>query len=131
MDNRSFSYSVKDELLSKITSRAKADVCLMGMLVFCNVLSDSEIVFLTEHSGAADFFSQNCSRICGSKNAVSMTSMATALFPFALIQRNSVSRCPFSSYVPSPKMESTVTFRSARFPISRSEPFGWIAYRYG
>lgn len=73
MDNRSFSYSVKDELLSKITSRAKADVCLMGMLVFCNVLSDSEIVFLTEHSGAADFFSQNCSRICGSKNAVSIT----------------------------------------------------------
>lgn len=73
MDNFSFSYNVKNELLSKISSRSKADVCLMGMLVFCNVLSDSEIVFLTEHSGAADFFSQNCSRICGRKDAVSTT----------------------------------------------------------
>lgn len=73
MDNRSFSYSVKDELLSKINSVPKADVCLMGMLTFCNVLSDKEIVFLTEHKGAADFFSKNCARICGHGEAVSVT----------------------------------------------------------
>ena len=73
MDNRSFSYNVKDELLSRINSPAKADVCLMGMLTFCNILEDSEIVFLTEHSGAASFFEQNCSRICGDPAAVSIS----------------------------------------------------------
>lgn len=45
----------------------------MGMLTFCNVLSDREIVFLTEHSEAASFFEHNCSRVCGSKNAVTVS----------------------------------------------------------
>ena len=71
--NRSFSYNVKDELLSKINSPSKADVCLMGMLTFCNVLSDREIVFLTEHRGAAEFFKNTCGRICENENAVKVS----------------------------------------------------------
>lgn len=73
MDSRSFSYNVKDELLSRINSASKADVCLMGILTFCNVLDDKEIVFLTEHSGAAQFFSDNCARICEDASAVSVS----------------------------------------------------------
>ncbi|MBR6102719.1 MAG: DNA-binding protein WhiA [Ruminococcus sp.] len=73
MENRSFSYNVKDELLSRINSPAKADVCLMGILTFCNVLDDKEIVFLTEHDGTAQFFSDNCARICEDGNAVTVS----------------------------------------------------------
>ncbi len=45
----------------------------MGILVFCNILSDREIVFLTEHSSVADFFASNCRRICGNENAVDIS----------------------------------------------------------
>ncbi len=72
-ENRSFSYKVKDELLSRNNSKAKTDVCLMGMLAFCNAVSDREIVFLTEHDGAAEFFRTGCGRICGNREAVSVT----------------------------------------------------------
>jgi len=70
MDTRSFSYNVKDEILSRINSPDKADVCLMGILTFCNVLDDKDIVFMTEHKGTADFFVSNCARICEDETAV-------------------------------------------------------------
>ena len=73
MQNQSFSYHAKEEILEKINSKAKADVCLMGILVFCNILSDREIVFLTEHKSVADFFALNCRRICGDENAVEIS----------------------------------------------------------
>ncbi|MBQ9375632.1 MAG: DNA-binding protein WhiA [Ruminococcus sp.] len=68
----SFSYKVKEEIISKINSKPKADVCLMGMLTFCNSLSDKEIVFLTENKSVADFFQLNIKRICENENAVSV-----------------------------------------------------------
>lgn len=73
MEKQSFSYHVKEEILEKINSQQKADACLMGILTFCNILSDSEIVFLTEHRSVADFFSHNCSRICDDEAAVRMS----------------------------------------------------------
>ena len=73
MEKQSFSYHAKEEILEKINTKAKADVCLMGILVFCNILSDREIVFLTEHSSVADFFASNCRRICGNENAVDIS----------------------------------------------------------
>lgn len=73
MENPSFSYKAKEEMISRINSREKADVCLMGILTFCNVLSDEEIMLLTEHSSVAEFFKKNCERICGGE-AVEMTS---------------------------------------------------------
>ncbi len=72
----SFSYKVKEEIISKINSKPKADVCLMGMLTFCNSLSDKEIVFLTENKSVADFFQLNVNRICENENAVTVTRMA-------------------------------------------------------
>ncbi len=72
MEKQSFSYHVKEEILEKINSKPKADVCLMGILTFCNVLSDNEIVLLTEHKSVADFFTLNCCRICGDETAVRM-----------------------------------------------------------
>lgn len=73
MENPSFSYKAKEEILSRINSREKADVCLMGILAFCNVLSDAEITLLTEHGAVADFFRLGCERICG-REAVSVSS---------------------------------------------------------
>lgn len=75
MDTRSFSYNVKDEILTRINSHDKADVCLMGILTFCNQLDDKEIVFLTEHKGTADFFVSNAARICGDETAVRVSEM--------------------------------------------------------
>lgn len=75
MDTRSFSYNVKDEILTRINSHDKADVCLMGILTFCNQLDDKEIVFLTEHKETADFFVSNAARICGDETAVRVSEM--------------------------------------------------------
>lgn len=72
MKDPSFSYKAKEEIISRINSRSKADVCLMGILTFCNVLSDEEITLLTEHGSVVDFFRSNCERICG-RPAVEVT----------------------------------------------------------
>ncbi|MBR1384380.1 MAG: DNA-binding protein WhiA [Ruminococcus sp.] len=76
MDNKSFSYNVKSEILSKITGREKCDTCLMGILVFCNILDDKQIVLLTEHEGVADFFERNCARVCEDEAAVSVSEIS-------------------------------------------------------
>lgn len=73
MKEHSFSYKVKEEIISKINSKPKADACLMGILTACNNLTAEEIVFLTEHESVADFFKLNISRICDDENAVSVT----------------------------------------------------------
>ena len=73
MEDVSFSYRAKEEIISKINSKPKADVCMMGMLTYCNCLSDDEISFLTENKAVADFFVLNTGRITGNENAVSVT----------------------------------------------------------
>ena len=78
MEKQSFSYQVKEEIISKINSRQKADACMLGILTFCNSLSDREIVFMTEHRSVADFFILNCSRICGDETAVRMSESGKA-----------------------------------------------------
>ena len=60
-------------VISKINSKPKADVCMMGMLTYCNCLSDDEISFLTENKAVADFFVLNTGRITGNENAVLVT----------------------------------------------------------
>lgn len=70
MEDVSFSYRAKEEIISKINSKPKADVCMMGMLTYCNCLSDDEISFLTENKAVADFFVLNTGRITGNENAV-------------------------------------------------------------
>lgn len=71
MKIQSFSYKVKDEIISKINSKPKADACLMGILTFCNSLNINEILFLTEHDKVAEFFRNNVVRICADSSAVS------------------------------------------------------------
>ena len=73
MEDVSFSYRAKEEIISKINSKPKADVCMMGMLTYCNCLSDDEISFLTENKAVADFFVLNTGRITGNENAVLVT----------------------------------------------------------
>ena len=46
---------------------------MMGMLTYCNCLSDDEISFLTENKAVADFFVLNTGRITGNENAVLVT----------------------------------------------------------
>ena len=73
MEDVSFSYRAKEEIISKINSKPKADVCMMGMLTYCNCLSDDEISFLTENKAVSDFFVLNTGRITGNENAVLVT----------------------------------------------------------
>ena len=70
MEELSFSYNVKKEIIDKINSKPKADVCLMGILTYCNALSDEEILFLTENKLVADFFVLNVNRILEKENSV-------------------------------------------------------------
>ncbi|MCD8095808.1 MAG: DNA-binding protein WhiA [Ruminococcus sp.] len=65
MNEISFSQRVKEEIISRINSSAKADACLYGMLLCANSLSADEILLLTESQAAATFFRLNIERICG------------------------------------------------------------------
>ena len=73
MEELSFSYNVKKEIIEKINSKAKADVCLMGILTYCNNLSDKAISFLTENDLVAEFFTTNINRILNRGNAINQT----------------------------------------------------------
>lgn len=73
MEEFSFSYNVKQEIIEKINSKDKADACIMGMLCFCNSLSDKRINLLTENKLVADFFLLNISRILGDDKAVTVS----------------------------------------------------------
>lgn len=70
VDEMSFSYRVKAEIIEKINTSQKADACLMGMLCCCNELSDREILFLTENTSVKDFFVRNVCRILKDSEAV-------------------------------------------------------------
>ena len=69
----SFSVNVKKEIIDKINSRSKADVCIMGLLICCNKLSDKEISFLTENEQVRDFFIKNANRLLECDDAVIVT----------------------------------------------------------
>ena len=73
MDEMSFSYRVKAEIIEKINSSQKADACLMGLLCCCNELSDRGILFLTENASVKDFFVRNVSRILKDSDAVGVS----------------------------------------------------------
>lgn len=69
----SFSFNVKQEIIEKINSQPKADACIMGILGFCNSLSDKEIILLTENKPLTEFFKLNVNRILGAEDAVKIT----------------------------------------------------------
>ena len=66
MAELSFSQKVKEEIISRINSPAKAEACLYGLLCCCNELSRESIVLLTENKSVADFFAFNAEKLCGS-----------------------------------------------------------------
>ena len=66
MAELSFSQKVKEEIISRINSPAKAEACLYGLLCCCNELSRESIVLLTENKSVADFFAYNAEKLCGS-----------------------------------------------------------------
>ena len=63
MEEHSFSYRAKNEIIQRINSRDKADACLMGVLLCANSLNDREITVLTENKLLRDFFVLNVNRI--------------------------------------------------------------------
>ena len=63
MEEHSFSYRAKNEIIQRINSRDKADACLMGVLLCANSLNDGEITVLTENKLLRDFFVLNVNRI--------------------------------------------------------------------
>ena len=73
MQQHSFSYRAKQEIIERINSRDKADACLMGVLLCANSLSYEDITVLTENALLRDFFVLNVERILGSSNAVEVT----------------------------------------------------------
>ena len=73
MEEMSFSYRVKTEIIEKINSSQKADACLMGLLCCCNELSDREILFLTENALVKDFFIRNVGRILQDEDTVEVS----------------------------------------------------------
>jgi len=63
LEEHSFSYRAKNEIIQRINSRDKADACLMGVLLCANSLNDREITVLTENKLLRDFFVLNVNRI--------------------------------------------------------------------
>jgi DNA-binding protein WhiA len=73
MQEQSFSYRAKQEIIERINSREKADACLMGVLLCANSLSCDDITVLTENDLLRDFFVLNAERILEKKGAVEVT----------------------------------------------------------
>lgn len=70
MHEQSFSYRAKQEIISRINSRDKADACLMGVLLCANSLGTDMINVLTENPLLRDFFVMNVNRILDRQDAV-------------------------------------------------------------
>ena len=72
MQELSFSYRAKQEIIERINSRDKADACLMGVLLCANKLGTDEISVLTENAMLRDFFVLNVGRILGCDDGVTV-----------------------------------------------------------
>ncbi len=66
----SFSYTVKEELVSEINDRDKKYVCLYSMLLFCKQFDTDGIAMQTEHDKVASLFSSLVDDVLGKRNAV-------------------------------------------------------------
>lgn len=69
----SFSYSVKEELCSKVNDLDKKYACLYGMLLFCRQFNFKSITFQTEHDKVAKLFCSLIDDILNKKNVVNIT----------------------------------------------------------
>lgn len=75
MEEFSFSYNVKKEIIEKINSKQKADACVLGLLAGCNNLSYDEISLLTENRNVVDFFERNVNRIIGNDDCTEISEL--------------------------------------------------------
>ncbi len=91
MQEQSFSYRAKQEIIERINSRDKADACLMGVLLCANSLSDADITVLTENDRLRDFFVLNVNRILECDDAVEVTEIqrknSVVLYDMKIVDR--------------------------------------------
>lgn len=104
-----FSAAVKDEILDGMTSRAKCDACLLGMLIFCKDLSRDELELMTENKHTADFFAANLSRISQRDVKASETAVGRrTMYDVFLADKDSISKIYEYYHVSEDKFSSVI-----------------------
>lgn len=66
----SFSFSVKEEIAKSISNKDKSKACLYGMLMFCKILSESQIFIQTENNIVAEKFTEMVTGVLKDETAV-------------------------------------------------------------
>lgn len=61
----SFSVSVKDEILASLDNKGKYKACICGMILCCKIISDNELVFMTENETIAQFYIKQIENVIG------------------------------------------------------------------
>lgn len=92
----SFSFTVKEEIISSVSNKDKTKACLYGMLLFSKILSQSQILFQTENNIVADYFTSSITDILHDQTAVRQSIISkknnAALYSLSVDDKDSIKR---------------------------------------
>lgn len=92
----SFSFTVKEEIISSVSNKDKAKACLYGMLLFSKILSESQILFQTENNIVAEYFTSSITDILHDQTAVRQSIISkknnVALYSLSIDDKDNIKR---------------------------------------
>ena len=92
----SFSFTVKEEIISSMSNKDKTKACLYGMLLFSKILSDSQILFQTENNIVAEHFTSIITDILHDQTAVRQSIISkknnVALYSLSIDDKENIKR---------------------------------------
>ncbi len=92
----SFSFTVKEEIISSVSNKDKTKACLYGMLLFSKILSESQILFQTENNIVAEHFTSSITDILHDQTAVRQSIISkknnVALYSLSIDDKDNIKR---------------------------------------
>ncbi len=92
----SFSFTVKEEIISSVSNKDKTKACLYGMLLFSKILSESQILFQTENNIVAEYFTSSITDILHDQTAVRQSIISkknnVALYSLSIDDKDNIKR---------------------------------------
>ena len=92
----SFSFTVKEEIISSVSNKDKTKACLYGMLLFSKILKESQILFQTENNIVAEHFTSSITDILHDQTAVRQSIISKknniALYSLSVDDKDNIKR---------------------------------------
>ena len=92
----SFSFTVKEEIISSVSNKDKTKACLYGILLFSKILSESQILFQTENNIVAEHFTSAITDILHDQTAVRQSIISkknnVALYSLLIDDKDNIKR---------------------------------------